>query len=113
MLQETHKTPNRRPCRSLTKFAAAISMALSITAQALPATADELTETLDIAYYDGEGFDDAKHRLDLIVPADQPAKATMLWIHGGAWAFGDRKMIWSSPALLRETGSPSQTCLIV
>jgi acetyl esterase/lipase len=26
-----------------------------------------------------------------IVPSDQPPIATMLWIHGGAWAFGDRK----------------------
>lgn len=45
----------------------------------------------DLAYYEGEDFSDEKHRLDLIVPADQPVIATMLWIHGGAWAFGDRK----------------------
>ena len=55
------------------------------------AGADEGSEILDIAYFEGEGFDDEKHRLDLILPADQPVQATMLWIHGGAWAFGDRK----------------------
>lgn len=57
----------------------------------LPASADELTEHLDLVYFDGDGASDDKHRLDLIIPADQPVTATMLWIHGGAWAFGDRK----------------------
>lgn len=56
-----------------------------------PASAQVLTETLDLAYYEGDDFSDEKHRLDLIVPSDQPVIATMLWIHGGAWAFGDRK----------------------
>lgn len=56
-----------------------------------PAFAEELSETLDLAYYEGADFSDEKHRLDLIVPSDQPVLATMLWIHGGAWAFGDRK----------------------
>lgn len=53
--------------------------------------AQEISESLDIAYYDGEDFSDEKHRLDLVVPSDQPIIATVLWIHGGAWAFGDRK----------------------
>ena len=53
--------------------------------------AQALTEEMDLAYYDGPAFNDEKHRLDLIRPADEPAMATMLWIHGGAWAFGDRK----------------------
>lgn len=56
-----------------------------------PAAADDVSESLDIAYYSGDDFSEDKHRLDLIIPADQPVKATMLWIHGGAWAFGDRK----------------------
>lgn len=56
-----------------------------------PIAAQEISENLDLAYYEGEGFSDQKHRLDLIVPVGQPIQATMLWIHGGAWAFGDRK----------------------
>lgn len=55
------------------------------------AIAQELTEHLDLVYYEGEDFSDEKHRLDLIIPKGQPVTATMLWIHGGAWAFGDRK----------------------
>lgn len=68
-----------------------LAISLLVTAQALPASADDFSEHLDMIYYDGEGFSDEKHRLDLIVPTDQPTIATMLWIHGGAWAFGDRK----------------------
>lgn len=57
----------------------------------VPVSAQEVQEFPDIAYHDGPDFNDGKHRLDLILPADDPAVATMLWIHGGAWAFGDRK----------------------
>jgi acetyl esterase/lipase len=61
------------------------------TLSAVSASAENLTEALDLAYYQGADFSTEKHRLDLIVPADQAPIATMLWIHGGAWAFGDRK----------------------
>lgn len=71
--------------------AAALAIALLGASLAAPVSAESLTESLDLAYYDGADFSDEKHRLDLIVPADQPPIATMLWIHGGAWAFGDRK----------------------
>lgn len=73
--------------RRLAAIALVGLMALGLS----PALAQEISETLDIAYYDGEGFSDEKHRLDLIIPSDQPIIATVLWIHGGAWAFGDRK----------------------
>ncbi|MCP2669875.1 alpha/beta hydrolase [Maricaulaceae bacterium EIL42A08] len=58
---------------------------------AMTASAQELQEFPDIVYYEGPEFSDEKHRLDLVMPADGLAAATMLWIHGGAWAFGDRK----------------------
>lgn len=56
-----------------------------------PVSAQLVSETLDITYYEGIDMNAEKHRLDLIMPAEQPIIATMLWIHGGAWAFGDRK----------------------
>ena len=55
------------------------------------AQAEELSEFSDIAYVEGDNFAGDKHRLDLVLPKEKPAMATMLWIHGGAWAFGDRK----------------------
>ena len=70
-----------------------MTLAMSILSASLlsPVWAEDVSESLDIVYYSGDAFSDDKHRLDLIMPADQPARATMLWIHGGAWAFGDRK----------------------
>ena len=79
------------PLANLKDIAAALVLGLFGMAIGLSAAADTPSEYLDLAYFDGEGFSDEKHRLDLIVPSDQPPIATMLWIHGGAWAFGDRK----------------------
>lgn len=45
----------------------------------------------DIAYYDGESADAERHALNLVLPADSAPRATMLWIHGGAWASGGRE----------------------
>ena len=87
-LQSTFsKTPGSR----FKQVGAAMAVALLGSISVSTAWADDLSETLDLAYYDGEDFSDEKHRLDLIVPTDRPVIATMLWIHGGAWAFGDRK----------------------
>ncbi|MBO6730802.1 MAG: alpha/beta hydrolase [Maricaulis sp.] len=44
----------------------------------------------DIAYYDGADADPERHALNLVLPADGAARATVLWIHGGAWAAGGR-----------------------
>lgn len=70
---------------------AALSFCLLSTMIVSTSSAQEISETLDIAYYEGDDFSDEKHRLDLFIPTDQPIIATMLWIHGGAWAFGDRE----------------------
>lgn len=56
-----------------------------------PAVAQDISEHLNLAYFEGEDFSNEKHRLDLVLPQGRPIVATMLWIHGGAWAFGDRK----------------------
>ncbi len=49
-------------------------------------------ETPDLAYYSGEGYDDAKHRLDVYAPAQaEPHGApAVVFVHGGGWIFGDR-----------------------
>ena len=75
----------------------ATSLALSCVhapaALAHTLTQDESEQTrtvMDLAYYDGADFDDRRHRLNLVLPADGAPRATVLWIHGGAWAAGDR-----------------------
>ena len=44
----------------------------------------------DLPYYDGTDADSDKHRLNLFIPQGVANPPLMLWIHGGAWAFGDR-----------------------
>lgn len=46
-----------------------------------------LLDVLDVAY-----GDHAKQKLDLIVPRDAKDFPTILFIHGGAWREGDRKL---------------------
>ncbi len=77
--------------RSLSSTILIALSALACTLVAPSASAVDLREMTDRVYHDGADYDDAKHRLDLIAPAEGPTLATMLWIHGGAWAFGDRK----------------------
>ena len=84
-------TFSKAPGSRFKQVAAALAIASLSSVSVSAVWADELTETLDLAYYEGADFSDEKHRLDLIIPADRPVTATMLWIHGGAWAFGDRK----------------------
>ena len=75
-------------CVSVKKFAVALMVLLFGLSTGASAFAQDVSEHLDLAYYDGEGFSNEKHRLDLVIPQGRPVLATMLWIHGGAWAFG-------------------------
>ena len=52
--------------------------------------AQEVKVIEDLRYFESEE-NDPKHLLDLYLPADTQEAPMMLWIHGGAWAFGDRK----------------------
>jgi acetyl esterase/lipase/peroxiredoxin len=52
----------------------------------------EVEAIKDIAYYEGDGADQNKHKLDLFVPKGQKDFPVLLFIHGGGWTSGDRKM---------------------
>jgi acetyl esterase/lipase len=54
------------------------------------APAEGLRIERDIAYHQGEGFDDAKHRLDLYEPDTPGPHPVVVFVHGGGWVFGDR-----------------------
>ena len=46
--------------------------------------------TRDLSYFSGEGVAHERHKLNLFEPvADEPFPV-VLWIHAGAWSFGDR-----------------------
>jgi len=50
----------------------------------------EVAEHRDLRYFKGDPADAEKHSLDLYVPVGRDDAPLLLWIHGGAWAVGDR-----------------------
>ena len=64
----------------------------------------EVVEERDIAYYDGPGFNRRKHRLDLFLPRGQKDFPVLLFIHGGAWVSGDRRMYTSVGRVFAKNG---------
>ncbi len=52
----------------------------------------EVTVDKDIAYVDGAGADDVKHKLDVYLPKDHKGFPVLLFVHGGAWRSGDKKL---------------------
>lgn len=91
MLKMEQESSRVSPLTRVKKAFLAVVLLLISPWMGASAIAQDVSEHLDLIYYEGEGFSDAKHRLDLIIPEGRPTVATMLWIHGGAWAFGDRK----------------------
>lgn len=50
----------------------------------------DIREYHGLSYYQGEGTDSLKHKLNLFIPEGTENPPLLIWIHGGAWAFGDR-----------------------
>ncbi|MDW8224151.1 MAG: alpha/beta hydrolase [Gemmatales bacterium] len=57
----------------------------------------------DLLYYDGPDKDDAKHRLDLYVPKGAKDYPVLIFVHGGAWIFGDRNFFFGMYERLGRT----------
>lgn len=55
----------------------------------------------DVAYYDGPGAHETKHRLDLFLPRGQKDFPVLFFVHGGAWQRGDKAML----GIYRSLGS--------
>ena len=47
-------------------------------------------EWIDLPYVEGEAFDSAYHRLNLVMPDSADKPPLLLWVGGGAWAYVDR-----------------------
>ena len=50
----------------------------------------EVETTRDLTYCDGEDADEDKHKLDLYLPKGKKDFPVVVFVHGGAWVFGDR-----------------------
>jgi acetyl esterase/lipase len=46
----------------------------------------------DVAYYEGQGFNTVKHRLDLFVPEGLKDAPVLIFVHGGGWTSGDKHL---------------------
>jgi acetyl esterase/lipase len=77
-------------------FATASLVTLGLAARADgPAVGDgvgTIRTVADLVYYDGKGADERKHQLDLYLPDGVKNYPVVLFIHGGAWSSGDRKL---------------------
>jgi acetyl esterase/lipase len=63
--------------------------------------AHEVEARQNIAYYEGEGADRNKHRLDVYAPKGAKGRPVVLFLHGGAWVFGDKDFFGIYEALGR------------
>jgi arylformamidase len=56
----------------------------------------------DVAYYEGPDADPVKHKLDLFLPKDHEGFPVLFFVHGGAWAHGDKSFlgVYSSLGML-------------
>jgi acetyl esterase/lipase len=52
----------------------------------------EVEAVKDVAYYEGDGADPKKHKLDLFLPKGHKDFPVLFFVHGGGWVMGDRKM---------------------
>lgn len=64
----------------------------------------DVVEERDIPYYQGPGFDKKKHKLDLFLPKGQTDFPVLLFIHGGAWVSGDRRLYTSVGRVFAKNG---------
>lgn len=50
----------------------------------------EVEATRNLTYYEGDAADKDKHKLDLYLPKGKKDFPVVVFVHGGAWVFGDR-----------------------
>jgi acetyl esterase/lipase len=55
-----------------------------------PAKLAEVEATKDLPYYTGDDADKVRHTLDVYRPKGQKDVPVLIFVHGGAWVFGDK-----------------------
>lgn len=62
---------------------------------AVPGSAEFVCRAVrDVAYYSGPDAHPQKHQLDLYVPVGCPDFPVVVFVHGGAWRHGDKRMLF-------------------
>ncbi len=62
---------------------------------------DEVRVERNIAYYTGPGADKLKNKLDLYLPKGRHDFPVVVFVHGGAWVFGDKDFFGAHEAVGR------------
>jgi acetyl esterase/lipase len=88
-------SPSQTPCRWLSLLIAALLTAPALVASAADdpkkdAPLPDVRAERDISYYTGPGADKVKHKLDLYLPKGKSDFPIVMFVHGGAWVFGDK-----------------------
>src|SRR5262245_28514392 len=52
----------------------------------------EVREVRNLAYYEGDGADPVRHKLDLYVPKGGKDFPVLFFVHGGAWRSGNKNL---------------------
>jgi acetyl esterase/lipase len=94
-------------CQALLPLALAVGLAVGDTTPTRqpPPFPGAVKEVRDIPYFQGDGADPVRHRLDLYLPAGKRHYPVLLLVHGGAWVVGDRTFFGWGPALGRYFAS--------
>jgi acetyl esterase/lipase len=57
-----------------------------------PRKQHEVVTIKDVAYYQGKDADRVRHKLDLFVPKGKKGYPVVVFLHGGAWMYGDKSV---------------------
>jgi acetyl esterase/lipase len=71
-------------------------------------------EVRDVAYWEGEEFDEKKHRLDIYSPKGEGPHPVVVFVHGGGWIIGDRQQPGGNYAQLgRRLASQGVVAMVI
>ncbi|HMP59936.1 MAG TPA: alpha/beta hydrolase, partial [Gemmatales bacterium] len=56
----------------------------------------------DVVYYSGPDADPVKHQLDMYLPQERTGFPVVLFVHGGGWRHGDKRMLFDLHAKIGE-----------
>jgi acetyl esterase/lipase len=77
-------------CWSIGIFLTAARLAIGADAAKNDPPKFEVRAERNISYYSGTDADKVKHRLDLYLPKGKTDFPVVMFVHGGAWFFGDK-----------------------
>ncbi len=87
-------------------FLLAVSMGVTACAKSISPrqSSDDVRVINDVSYYDGKSKDEFRHKLDIYLPREGKKWPTVVFIHGGAWVMGGKRLVSNVAYALAENG---------